>query len=37
MHQPLDIDHVVRLYRTYTDDLERVREEQRALLAPPTR
>ncbi|GGU29941.1 class I SAM-dependent methyltransferase [Streptomyces coeruleorubidus] len=35
MHQPLDIDHVVRLYRTYADDLDRVREEQRVLLAPP--
>lgn len=38
MHQPIGadhVDHVVRLYRTYTEDLHRVREQQRALLGPP--
>ncbi|MER7901094.1 class I SAM-dependent methyltransferase [Streptomyces sp. NPDC096046] len=34
-HQPIDVDHVIRLYRTYADDLARARERQRALLAPP--
>ncbi|MER5217120.1 class I SAM-dependent methyltransferase [Streptomyces sp. NPDC002838] len=36
MHQPIDLDHIRHLYRTYTDDLDRAREQQRALLAPPT-
>lgn len=36
MHQALDVDHIVRLYRTYTNDLDRVRKKQRKLLAPPT-
>jgi len=35
MHQPFAIDHIIRLYRTYADDLDRVRDEQRALLTPP--
>lgn len=35
MHQTIDIDHVIRLYRTYAGDLDRIREQQRALLAPP--
>jgi predicted O-methyltransferase YrrM len=36
MDQHIDIDHIVRLYRTYAHDLDRVREKQRELLAPPT-
>jgi hypothetical protein len=36
MHRRIDIDHIVRLYRAYAHDLDRVREEQRKLLAPPT-
>lgn len=36
MHRPIDIDHIVQLYRIHADDLARVREEQRKLLAPPT-
>ncbi|MFI5549145.1 class I SAM-dependent methyltransferase [Streptomyces sp. NPDC051738] len=31
----LDLDHISTLYRTYADDLDRVREKQRRLLAPP--
>ncbi|MFE0251384.1 class I SAM-dependent methyltransferase [Streptomyces sp. NPDC059010] len=33
--QRIDLDHVTGLYRTYGDDLDRVREKQRRLLAPP--
>ena len=36
MHQHIDIDHIIGLYRTYAHDLDRVREQQRKLLAPPT-
>ncbi|KUN53985.1 methyltransferase [Streptomyces canus] len=36
MHQTIDIDHIIRLYRTYAHDLDQVREKQRELLAPPT-
>lgn len=36
MYRTLDVDHVVSLYRTYAHDLDRVREKQRELLAPPT-
>ncbi|MFF3650878.1 class I SAM-dependent methyltransferase [Streptomyces sp. NPDC002181] len=36
MHRPIEIDRVIQLYRTYADDLDRVRKEQRKLLAPPT-
>ncbi|MGW2522381.1 class I SAM-dependent methyltransferase [Streptomyces sp. NPDC001617] len=36
MHQHIDIDHIVGLYRTYAHDLDRVREQQRGLLAPTT-
>ncbi|MFD3498747.1 class I SAM-dependent methyltransferase [Streptomyces sp. NPDC058678] len=36
MHQPIDLDHIRRLYGTYAEDLDRARESQRALLAPPT-
>ncbi len=32
----LDLDHISGLYRTYAKDLDRARERQRALLAPPT-
>ncbi|WP_338899880.1 class I SAM-dependent methyltransferase [Streptomyces sp. TG1A-60] len=35
MRQPIDIDHIRHLYSTYAHDLDRVRERQRALLAPP--
>lgn len=35
MHQLIDFAHVSGLYRTYADDLDRVRERQRKLLAPP--
>ncbi|NEB05091.1 class I SAM-dependent methyltransferase [Streptomyces sp. SID13726] len=35
MRQTIDLDHVVQLYRSYATDLDRVREKQRALLAPP--
>ncbi|NUP20278.1 MAG: class I SAM-dependent methyltransferase [Streptomyces sp.] len=33
--QRIDLDHITGLYRTYGDDLDRVREKQRRLLAPP--
>ncbi|WP_128433911.1 class I SAM-dependent methyltransferase [Streptomyces cyaneus] len=33
--QQIDLDHISDLYRTYADDLDRVREKQRRLLAPP--
>ncbi|WDF42091.1 hypothetical protein PBV52_37465 [Streptomyces sp. T12] len=36
MHQTIDVDHIIRLYRAYADDLDRAREKQRKLLAPPT-
>ncbi|KOU56667.1 methyltransferase [Streptomyces sp. MMG1533] len=36
MHPQIDFDHISSLYRTYADDLDRVREKQRKLLAPPT-
>ncbi|WP_405652005.1 class I SAM-dependent methyltransferase [Streptomyces sp. NBC_00019] len=35
MHQHIDIDHIIGLYRAYAHDLDRVREKQRKLLAPP--
>ncbi|MCX4706925.1 class I SAM-dependent methyltransferase [Streptomyces sp. NBC_01373] len=35
MHQPIDLDHIRNLYGTYAEDLDRAREQQRALLAPP--
>jgi predicted O-methyltransferase YrrM len=35
-HAPDHRDHIIRLYRTYAADLDRVREKQRKLLAPPT-
>jgi predicted O-methyltransferase YrrM len=31
----IDLDHISGLYRTYAEDLDRVREKQRRLLAPP--
>ncbi|WP_128435033.1 class I SAM-dependent methyltransferase [Streptomyces cyaneus] len=36
MHQTIDLDHIIRLYRAYAGDLDRAREKQRKLLAPPT-
>ncbi|WP_257004153.1 hypothetical protein [Streptomyces sp. SA15] len=36
MHQHIDIDYIVRLYRAYAHHLDRVREKQRELLVPPT-
>lgn len=36
MHQTIGIDHIIRLYRTYAVDLDRVREKQRTRLPPPT-
>ncbi|MGW7202949.1 hypothetical protein [Streptomyces sp. NPDC054837] len=35
MHQHIDIDHIIGLCRVYAHDLDRVREKQRKLLAPP--
>ncbi|MGW0827729.1 class I SAM-dependent methyltransferase [Streptomyces sp. NPDC002845] len=35
LHQPLDFRHISLLYRTYARDLDRAREMQRELLAPP--
>lgn len=34
--QRIDLDHINGLYRAYAEDLDRVREKQRRLLAPPT-
>ncbi|MEE1830341.1 class I SAM-dependent methyltransferase [Streptomyces sp. SP17KL33] len=34
--RPIDLDHISRLYRTFAEDLDRARERQRTLLAPPT-
>ncbi|WP_079158573.1 class I SAM-dependent methyltransferase [Streptomyces caniscabiei] len=34
--RPIDLDHIGDLYRTFAEDLDRARERQRTLLAPPT-